>query len=233
MKKLKFLALGLGLLILFGAGISKALAFEGLVDYHINASGHSMDMEYLLKGHKLRFNGNATMHNGAGILDSDKKTVTILMPEQKMYMVQNVTDYKKLASQANGTFTDTGNSETILGYKCEEYLYKSKSGLAHIWLASKLGYFGGMLHGQSGGMDAWVKMAQDKGLFPLKSVYTDNNGKEKYTMTATKIESQTVDDSNFQVPSDYKEIQMPKMDMGQMAPNAGNAQMPKVKIPGF
>lgn len=233
MRKFKFLALGLGLLILFGAGISKALAFEGVVDYHITSGDHKMDMEYLMKGHKLRFNGNATTHNGAGILDSDKKTITILMPEQKMYMVQNVTDYKKLASQANGKFTDTGNSETILGYKCEEYLYKSKSGLAHIWLASKLGYFGGMLQGQSGGMDAWVKMAQDKGLFPLKTVNTDNNGKEKFTMTATKVSKEPVDDSNFQVPSDYKEMQMPKMDMGQMAPKAGDIQMPKVNIPGL
>ncbi len=236
MRMSKPLALSLGLLLLFGTGISRALAFEGVVDYHISSGDHQMDMEYLIKGHKIRFNGNVKSHNSAGILDPDAKTITILMPEQKRYMVQDLTDYKKMASQAQGKFSDTGNSETILGHNCEEYLYESKSGQAHIWLASNLGFFGGLFQGpasKSGSMDAWVKMAQDKGLFPIKSVYNGTDGKEKSTMTATKISKQTVDDSNFQVPPDYKELKMPKVDMSQLAPNAGNMPMPKVNIPGF
>ena len=219
---------------LFLSGISRAVAFEGVVDYHISSGDHQMDMEYLIKGHKVRFNGDVKTHNSAGILDPDAKTITILMPEQKMYMVQNMADYKKMATEAQGKFSDTGNNETILGHKCEEYLYESKSGQAHIWLASKLGFFGGLFQGPSStaSMDAWVKMAQDKGLFPMKSVYNGNDGKVKSTMTATKIAAQSVAESNFQVPSGYKEVKMPKMDLGNAAPSASDV-MKNVKIPGF
>jgi hypothetical protein len=41
-----------------------------------------------------------------------------------------------------------------------------------------------------------------------------------------------VDDGNFQVPDGYKEMTMPKVDMGKMAPNASDA-LKNVKIPGF
>jgi hypothetical protein len=51
-------------------------------------------------------------------------------------------------------------------------------------------------------------------------------------MTATKIAAQSVAESNFQVPSGYKEVKMPKMDLGNAAPSASDV-MKNVKIPGF
>ncbi len=228
--KFKSLILILGLVS--SVALTKAAAFEGVLDYHITTGDHQIDVEYLIKGHKLRFNGSEKMQNAAGIMDMDSKTMTLLMPKQKMFMKNQLTDYKKLGDKAQGKFSDTGRSDTILGYTCEEYLYQTKTGEAHVWLASNLGVFAG-LGGKADAMDSWVKVAQEKGLFPLKSVYKDQNGKEKSTMTATKVSKQSVDDSNFQVPADYKEMKMPNVDMGQLAPKAGDIQMPKVKIPGF
>lgn len=227
-KKILFLLMGFGLVF---AGLSTALAFEGVVDYHITSGNHQTDIEYLIKGHKLRFNGGEKMQNAAGFMDFDQKKLTILMAKQKMYMVSDATDYKKMSQKVQGKFSDTGHSEEILGQTCEEYLYHTDKGDAHIWLATKLGFFPGF-GGQASDMDSWVKMAQDKGLFPMKSTYYDKDGKEKTSMVATKVAAQSVDDGNFQVPDGYKEMTMPKVDMGKMAPNASDA-LKNVKIPGF
>jgi hypothetical protein len=124
-----------------------------------------------------------------------------------------------------------------LGHKCEEYLSTAKdkdiSVENHIWLAAKMGSFGGLLQSKSKEKAAWVKMVQDKGLFVLK-VVSVVDGKIKSTMTATKIEKKEVDDSNFEVPADYKEFKMSDIinPLNNLNDNLKN-QMRNKGIPGF
>jgi hypothetical protein len=213
---------------LFLAGLGKAQAFEGTVDYHVKAGGHESDIEYIIKGKKLRFNVSQKAHAAAGIADLGAKTMIILMPEQKMYMSQPFPDYKKVAAKAQGKFSDTGKTENILGYTCEEYIYTSTNGTAHVWLAKGIGLFEGLFQGKPSDLDSWVAQVKSKGLFPLKSSYQDKDGNEKSSMLATKVSKGAVDDSVFVPPADYKEMKMPKVDMSQLG-----SSMSGVKIPGF
>jgi hypothetical protein len=213
---------------LFLAGMGKAQAFEGTVDYHVKAGDHESDIEYIIKGTKLRFNVSQKAHAAAGIVDLTAKTMIILMPQQKMYMSQPFPDYKKVAEASKGKFSKTGNTETILGHTCDEYVYTTENGAAHVWLAKGIGMFQGLFQNKPTEMDSWVTLVKSKGLFPLKSSYQDKDGKEKSSMVATKLSKEAVDDSVFVPPADYKEMKMPAVDLGQLAPN-----MSGVKIPGF
>lgn len=75
----------------------------------------------------------------------DQKMVT-LMTDQKMAMVM---DLKKMQEKMKGQvkeenpsdvkITKTGKSETILGYKCDQYLIETSDGQSLVWITTELG----------------------------------------------------------------------------------------------
>ncbi len=76
---------------------------------------------------------------------NDQKMVT-LMTDQKMAMVM---DLKKMQEKmkgqvkeenpANVKISKTGKSETILGYKCQQYLIESDDSQSYAWITTELG----------------------------------------------------------------------------------------------
>ncbi|MBL7768019.1 MAG: DUF4412 domain-containing protein [Flavipsychrobacter sp.] len=75
----------------------------------------------------------------------DQKLVT-LMTDQKMAMVM---DLKKMQEKMKGQVKEenpsdvkiskTGKSETILGYKCDQYLIETADGQSLVWITTELG----------------------------------------------------------------------------------------------
>lgn len=209
----KFL-LGLAMMLMAGVGSLHAfVSFEGEVDYKITTGDKSGDMNYLLKGKKMRMDMDMEGHSQSMIFDMPTRKMLMLMPEQKMYMTMDIPENKQEAAKAKseGKFTKTGKTETILGYKCEEWLYESKHGTTSIWAASGLGNFMGM--GQKSGMgaSAWTQMVKSKGLFPLRVTSKGANGKGEMSMEATKVEKRSLSDSLFEVPAGFKKMESPNM----------------------
>jgi hypothetical protein len=206
MKKTK-LGLGLGLILALIAGkVIAAGSFEGEVDYKMTMKNDSGEMDYFIKGHKVRTNTEMKGHKMGMILDWSAKSMVMLMDEQKMYMKHDLPTPDKSKVKVSGKFYKTGKTQVILGRKCAEWVYESEHGKTSMWAASGMGNFAGV-QGEKGGADsAWADAVKTKGLFPLKVDVMDKDGKETMTMEATKLEKKSVSSSMFEIPSDYKNM---------------------------
>lgn len=214
-------------LVLAALSSYAADAFEGKISLAMSGDkkGRSQNLDYSIKGKKLRMDINAEGNQVATILDMDKMEMTMLMSDQKMYMVhpikKPVEQAAEKVAQSNAAIEVTGKTETILGYKCNQVLIKDKGTITECWLAEGLGAFQGLGSGQGGGgmfggkksanAAKWEEALKGKEGFPLRVVSRDAKGKEVYKMEATKIEPGKLPDSLFLPPEGYEKFQMPSL----------------------
>jgi hypothetical protein len=196
-------------------------SFEGVVTYQSENSGKPMMWTYMAKGHKVRLASDDPSAMGGGmIIDGDAHTMTMVVPQQKMYMTQTINTDKTTNDTAGRGWkiTKTG-SEVIAGIPCDDYTAVSPKGENEgpMCIAHGMGDFmsGGGNMGMGMGRSAWggmaarvpgLSQAMSGGFFPLKMT---KNGKTE--MIATKVERKSVDASQFAPPTDYKEMKMPMM----------------------
>lgn len=201
-------------------------AFEGKVSLAVSAGkDQSQQIDYSIKDPAMRIDMTAEGQTFSSIMDMKKMEMMILMPSEKMYMVMALKDtIEKAAKKTQGKEPDiekTGRTETILGYKCDEYVTKDKKTTTEIWIAEGLGTFMGMGNNSGGGMggmfgkkkaaDSWEEKFKGKPGFPLRVVSRDAKNKETFRMEATKIEPGSLPASLFQPPAGWQKFQMPSM----------------------
>ncbi len=226
--KLLFRLLAVGSLLTASLGFA-ADAFEGKVSFALTSGkGKPQDMNYSIRQDAMRIDMTADGQAVATIMDMKKLEMLVLMSEQKMYMVmpmkQTIEKAAAKAEYKDPEIEKTGRTETILGYKCDEYISKEKNSTTEIWIAEGLGAFMGLgENGGGGGMGAmfgggkkkgaggWEEKFKGKPGFPLRVVSRDNKSKETFRMEATKIEPGSLPASLFLPPSDYEKFQMPNM----------------------
>jgi hypothetical protein len=199
-------------------------AFEGKVSLAMSSGkGKPQTLNYSIKQDAMRI--EITANDGqsfASIMDMKKLEMIMLMPKEKMYMVMPMKQtIEKAAASADikdPNIEKTGRTETILGYKCDEYVTKDKNSTTEIWLAEGLGSFMGMGDNGGGGMfgkkkaaASWEEKFKGKPGFPLRVVTRDGKSKETFRMEATKIEPGSLPTSLFQPPSGWEKLQMPNM----------------------
>ena len=223
--------------LLTAAHTFAADAFEGKVSLAMTADrGGTHEMNFTMKGKRLRMDMNAEGHTMSTIMDMEKLEMLMLMPEQKMYMVmpikQTVDKAMEHASknpEMSADIEQTGKTEKILGYLCEQILVtdKAKGTVTELWVAHDLGTFmgmsgggGGPFGGRRGGGSAasakWEEVLKGKGGFPLRVISRDASGKQAFKMEATKIDPGSQPDSLFVPPEGYRKFQMP--DLGGLNP---------------
>lgn len=211
-----------GLLLLAPAALSAA-AFEGKVTFKMmSGRGESHELTYNLKGSKMRveFPGQTAM--GGGIMDLAKKEMIMLMPQQKMYMVMPIPDAATEGPADDVKLEKTSETEKILGHTATKYLSTSEGTTTELWLAEGLGGYmtfnanamGGRKRGSAD--QAWARALAGKELFPLRVVGRDKRGKESFRMEVTDISKESLPDSLFTPPSDYKQFSMGGMLKGLM-----------------
>ena len=201
-----------------------ASAFEGKIGLALTEPrGGTMNMDYSMKGQKIRMDMNARGNQAAMIMDMDKKEMIMLMTDQQMYMVMPMKQaVEKAMEQAVANTADvevTGKTETILGYKCSQILVKDKGNVTEVWVADGLGNFMGMSGGGGGpfggGRSAqaakWEEVLKGKGGFPLRVITKDASGKQLSKMEATKVEPGSLPDSLFAPPAGFQKFDMPNM----------------------
>jgi hypothetical protein len=225
--------LGCLLLLLAAAapGFGAPKAFEGKVRFALTADRGTTLMTYFMKGGLTRMEIEAGKGRTAVmLLDLAKHEMTMLIPEQKMFMVHPLPDPAAPAAAGQGPAVQpdvqrTGEYETILGHKCEKIVVKSHDATAEIWGAEGMGVFmnpgmgGPMGRGRAAPRSAWETELAGRGFFPLRVVVHDDSGKQTMKMEATEIDPSTPDDSLFVPPADYQKFEMPAMPgMGGMNP---------------
>ncbi len=200
--------------------------FEGKVSLAITANkGRPMNMDYSLKGQKIRMDMHAEGNQVTSIMDMTKLEMLMLMPDQQMYMVMPIKQPVEQAMAKQGESTAdievTGKTDTILGYKCSQILVKDKGTVTEMWVAEGLGMFmglgggpmgGGMMGGRKSANAAkWEEALKGKGGFPLRVITHDAKGKDTFKLEATKIEPGTLPDSLFSPPAGYQKFEMPNL----------------------
>ena len=220
--------LAVGTLLLTAVSSFAAGSFQGKVTLSISdKKGRAHDLNYSIKGQKLRMDMDAEGHSVATIMDMEKLEMLMLMSEQKMYMVMPIKKpveqaVAKASAESTAEIEVTGKTETILGYKCNQILVKDKGTVTEVWAAEGLGTFmglgnnggGGGMGGMFGGKKSanaakWEEALKGKGGFPLRVVTRDGKGKDSFKMEATKIEPGSLPDSLFVPPPGYSKFQMP------------------------
>src|SRR5258705_2305140 len=137
-----------------------ASTFEGKLHMKMSSPGKkdATEMDYRIKAGRARIDmqapeGKASAPLGGMIIDYAKQETTMLIPQQQLYMVMSMAGAAKNAPAASNeqqapkksdvTLEKTGETETILGYKCEKYLIKSEKndGTTAMWVTEQLGTF--------------------------------------------------------------------------------------------
>jgi len=230
MNSLRFLSCFVAALALAAAGRAEPQAFEGTVKFTMTTPRATVPMTYVMKGGLVRTEIEANGQLAVMLFDFARHEMTILIPPQKMYMVQPLPDPAAVASQAQaqGNPPDvqlTGQYETILGYKCQKIIVKTGENVAEIWGAEGLGMFmnpglgGPMGRGRGAPRSGWEAEMAKRGFFPLRVVTRDAGGQESFRMEATAIDTTKPADDLFAPPPDYQKFEMPAIPgMGGMNP---------------
>lgn len=194
-----------------------AQRFEGVIHATITTDRRSQDVSYTIKGDKTRMETNAgPMGTMAMITDPATHKVTMLMAMRQMYMEHDIdtTMHAEQQGQGSTSIKWTGKTETIAGYQCEHANVTSSTSNDQydVCIAKGLGNFfggqGGMGRGGRGGGPGsdWQRLVH--GGFPLK---VQKVGDSNPVFVVTKIDKQSVDDSQFSVPAGFMKMDMPMM----------------------
>lgn len=205
-----------------------AQAFEGVVTWQMGAKKETMTQAY--KGNQVRTEMGREGREGVMLMDGGARTMTVVMPNEKMYMVMSLDRPGMGGNQPDAQgkppkLTATGKTETIAGHTCEVYRFAEEEGkpeTMEMCVAKGLGYF--MMGAGGGGMmgrgrdpmagvagaaanPEYMKLYKD-GFFPLRMTRIEG-GKSELMMIATNIEKKSLDANAFKVPAGFQEMKMP------------------------
>jgi hypothetical protein len=198
----------------------------------VEGMGPATQMTMKIKGDKARIDVSPQM---TMIFDAKKGEMISLMNEQKM-VVRMPADKMKAAAElirkSNGKenaekpkIVATGKKETVNGYQTEQYVCDMSNFKATYWIAAA--YPDGAsilkqlqaikmdaLSGQGGHMPDY----RDLTGVPVKTVISA--GGKEMTTTLKSIKQDALSDSEFAVPADFKEMNMPDILGGMKAPSS-------------
>ncbi len=209
MKKLN-LFLAAMLLMAMITEVNAQKNFEGIIKFSVAVAGMNSNMDYIIGKKKMKMDITSPMRISTLI---DGKKVITLMHDQKMYMemdMSNIPDQKNNDDKRSLKDLKTGETKTILGYKCEKYKVKDENGDVELWVTKDLGKIDYIQNPSQQGMSSWQKEMGEKGLFPLeiKTVLKDG---QTITMKAVSVNKKSIANSEFDMPSGYSKMDMPQM----------------------
>ncbi len=214
----------LGAAIWCGAPLA-AQGFEGVVVWQVAQGQGTMTQMY--KGTKVRTEMNQGGREGVMLLDNTMTTMTMIMPQQKMYMTMDLKGMAAMGGPSHDMdhtppkITATGKTETIAGRTCEIYRYAEAAGkpeTMEMCVAKGMGFFmmgQGPMGGGGGPLGNLAKAAANPeyaklykdGFFPLRLSQLEG-GTPKLMMQAQSVEAKSLDASLFTVPAGFSEMKM-------------------------
>jgi hypothetical protein len=212
----------LALALSLATGLTAA-PFEGIATYKPlgKDAKEAREMEFMIKGDKFRVDMNSSGHQGSMIMDNKTKQAITLMPDRKAYLVMKM-DMQPKRKKSAGKLVKTGKTETIAGYKAEEWAFEGDGQKTSFWGTKELGSWT-FSSGRGQGPEMEIPKAfKDGGYFPLRMVG------EKGGMEAIKVEKKSLDASLFEIPAGYKKMEMGAA-MGGASPEQSKAMAEQMK----
>jgi frataxin-like iron-binding protein CyaY len=190
--------------------------FEGKLKIQVTEEGKKHTMDYFVKGDKFRLEVKDMGETGAMIFDSKAMKMTIVMPQQKMYMEMPLdgidTESYFDESTSKAKIKKTGESKTINGYKCEKWIIEDEGLNTEAWITTELGGFLFSGNPMAGGGSDWTSKLSAQSFFPmLAKVY--ESGKHLNTFEVLEVNKQKLDNSLFSAPSGYQKFEMPSFNL--------------------
>lgn len=203
-----------------------------VIQQKMESAAQNGNMTVKIKGDKIRVDMAAgPMGNMSTIMDLDAGDSTTLLHQQKMAMTISAVQMQQMMQQVKsrmnngGTnaappkFQDTGNAETVGGYDAEIYTwtnYNNNSG-GMIWVAKNFPNYAEI----KTQLDKLTKspmgqmskgMTPDMNSLPGMVVKTKAEVQgQKITVTLISAQEEPVDASDFEIPRDYQQMDMPAM----------------------
>jgi hypothetical protein len=205
-------AIRLSVTALFGllpATLAAQSKFEGTITMTLSSPQGPMDVTFMFKGDRTR--ADMGMMGASMYMLHDASMTVMVLPSQRMYMEAPQMQMDQMKADVDTKAADfkmTGKKEKIAGYECEHGIVTASNGVqTDVCLAKGLGTFM-MPMGPMGGRSApqaWQKLGE---YFPLK---VQQVGSSDVSVIATRIERKSLEESLFELPSDFQ-----KMDLGRM-----------------
>ena len=230
---MKIVAIG----IIFGLALVLPLRADLTMLQKVEGAGQSGEMTIKIKGDKARIDGapNVTTIIDAKTgemtnLMNDRKTVVRISAEKMKAVAEMMGKFNKNEPAAKAKLTPTGKKEKIGPYEAEEYVCETPNFKATYWLAPNYPEGAAILRQlQSINPQMWQTNSmglpdyRDFPALPIKT--TMSMGDNQVTTTIIKISQAPVDDAEFAVPKDFKEIQLPEKmtapeELPKKAPNS-------------
>lgn len=214
--KSQMLLLAFGILIFLGNFAYAQTSFEGKIKLQVSDEGEKNTIEYLVKGERIRLEIANDDAMGSMIFDAKKRSMMILMPQQKMYMEidLNLTgaDSYFEGDSYQGNIKRTGEKKIIKGYECEKWIAEEDGQIIESWLTDQLGGF--MFYGNpmEGTGSDWKSKLSTPNLFPLM-VNVFESGKMVSSIEVLEINPQKLENSVFLPPSGFQRFEMPSINI--------------------
>ncbi|MBV9673555.1 MAG: DUF4412 domain-containing protein [Verrucomicrobia bacterium] len=191
----------------------------------IESAGQVEPMTLYLKEMKCRLDVSART---SAIIDSATGDMIVLIPQQKIYLrisaeqLKAQADAMKNIAAGQGSkndiqLTPTGNRQTISGHDTEEYQATINGVKSKIFIAKDfpdyLPLVTALYNLQNGpGLEAFRMMPIPPEKYPGMPMRTEVDVMgQKITTTVTSVEQVPIADSEFSVPSDFKELSASKL----------------------
>ncbi len=195
------------------AVVPLAAQFEGTVTMNVPGTKEASEMTYYLKGTQVAASIPIKSGQMAGqtmrmIWDLPGHKMTMLMP---MAMgnakgIKSVTDMNMDEKVSTSDVKPLGTSETIAGYKCDDYeVIENGKPTSRFCVTHELGFFAYAAMsgaGRAAASPGWVKAFGNRPMFPLKVTNSDG----KVVMEATAVRREPVGAEVFTVPDGYMDM---------------------------
>lgn len=186
--------------------------FEGVIQYQAEFDGDKMDLSYFIKGEnvKMKVHDYVEGSNTSLIFNNKMSGLVVLMDDEKMFMELPLNSFNnEIQTDETETneesFVNTGETKEILGYNCEKYIINSEEGTIIIWATKELGgisFFTNPLNDKK--PTAWQKEMDSMNFVPLEI----SDEVEGSVFKALKVDKKELDNSEFEIPAEYKKLDM-------------------------
>ena len=197
--------------------------FEGIITFQIDTKdGGVQHMTYFVKNDKVRMEvetPNVPQNMSPAIIyDSNTNKMYTLISQVKSYMEVPINMNEQYNDSSMIDNKDmrpykTGKTAKIAGVECEQWKAKTEDGSMELWNAKG---FGNFLFVQKNGFfnrknkqTEWAREMIKEGFFPFKIINYNQDGNEEMKMEVTDVTKKNLDASLFEIPSDYKKMNIP------------------------
>lgn len=188
--------------------------FQGVIEFTKATAMDTTSYIYYVKNDLVRIEEIGSDKKVAGVFLVNTKTgkAKAISPERQLYMDQGPT-MAKFSKMKDAEIIKGKSTKTIAGYKCKEFIVKSKdqeTQISYYLVKDNFHFFEGLLLAlnRKDKFSTYYQHLPDlQNTFPFYAIEADLNGKQKASLLVTNITKKDLEDHLFEVPKGYKKFE--------------------------